>query len=260
MKKLLLPLILAVIAGVASASAATIVSAKKTATVYAAFVADSVAKHARDSTAAADSVEKEHKSQAAEEAAAAELMTPADSIREAQNLPTTLKGATKGLENAADPKHAATVEPKHGAPAAAAHAPAPAATVGHDVAPAPVAMRGAAPAGKTITPRATVAPRPAPDKVPEVVENGLPENRIAKIFGAMQSKEAAKVLEQMSDADIRVILGRMSDKQAAAILVAFPAARAAAISKGETAKPDARKPEAKADSTKIKKEPSGEHK
>ena len=77
------------------------------------------------------------------------------------------------------------------------------------------------------------------------------------------------MLEQMSDPDVRVILGKMGDKQAAAILVAFPAARAAAISKGETAKPDThkteakpdvRKPDAKADSTKTKKEPAGEHK
>ena len=257
MKKLILPLILAVLGGVVSASAATIVNAKKSAALYTAYVADSVAKHVKDSTAAADSVEKEHKAQAAEEVAAEALMTPADSIREAQNLPTTLKTATHGLPNAADPKHAPAVEPKHGAPLAAGHVPAT--PSGHDVAPAPAAGRGAAPLAEAVVPRSVVTPRAAPGKLPEVIESGLPENRIAKIFGAMQPKEAAKVLEQMSDSDIRVILGKMSDKQTAAILVAFPAARAAAISKGEAGKPDLHKPEVKADSTK-KKEPNGEHK
>ena len=63
-------------------------------------------------------------------------------------------------------------------------------------------------------------------------QTALPELRLAKIFGAMQSKDAARVLEQMTDADVRFILALMSDRQAAAILAAFPAARAATITRG----------------------------
>ena len=63
-------------------------------------------------------------------------------------------------------------------------------------------------------------------------QTALPELRLAKIFGAMQAKDAARVLEQMSDTDIRLILALMSDRQAAAILSALPAARAATITRG----------------------------
>ncbi len=63
-------------------------------------------------------------------------------------------------------------------------------------------------------------------------QTALPELRLAKIFGAMQSKDAARVLEQMTDADVRFILALMSDRQAAAILTSFPAARAATITRG----------------------------
>lgn len=244
MKKLLLPLIAGVLGGITSASAASIVTAKKGAAAYAAYVVDSTAKHVKDSTAAADSLEKEHKAKAEEEAAAEALMTPADSIREAQHMPTTLKAATKGLANASE--HGAPADPKHGAPAAAPS--------GHDTGPKPVVT----PATKSAKPKPAATAPPAPVKLPEAIESALPENRIAKIFSAMPSKEAAKVLEQMSDSDIRVILGKMGDKQAAAILIAFPAARAAAISKGESSKPETRKPETKADSS--KKDSSGAHK
>lgn len=274
MKKLVLPLLIGVLGGVASASAATIMNAKKTSAAFAVHVADSVAKHAHDSTAAADSIEKELKAHATEAAAEETALTPADSIREAQNLPTTLKSETKGLANAADPKHSAPAAAAHGA-APATHAPAPVAATGHDAPAANAAKALATPAVKPASLRAPSATRVSSD-APESAGNGLPDNRIAKIFSAMQPKEAAKVLEQMSDNDIRVILGKMSDKQAAAILVAIPATRAAAISRGESAKPDALKPDAhkpeatkpdthkveaaKADSGKIKKDAGGEHK
>ena len=171
MKKLILPLVMALLGGIVSASAATIVNAKKSVALYAAYVADSAAKHVKDSTAAADSLEKEHKEHPAAEATAETMMTPADSIREAQNLPTTLKSETHGLPNAADPKHAAAVDPKHPAETPA-HSAAPAA--GHE-APAPVAKRVATPPARATTPKAVDTPHPTPSKAPEVVENGLPE-------------------------------------------------------------------------------------
>lgn len=267
MKKLLLPLILAVLAGLTSATAATFVNAKKASTAYAVVVADSVAKYVRDSTAAADSIENDHRVQEAEVAAAAIPMTPADSIRSAHNEPTTLKAATRGMTNAADPKR--------GAPSVTATAPASPAA--HDGAPATTSVKNSPALPTKVAPARVVdAPRSSPAPLPASVENGLPENRIAKIFSVMQAKEAAKVLEQMTDSDIRVILSRMNDKQAAAILVSLPATRAAAISKGEalkagtkridanksdTSKNDENKGDAgKSDKTDSAKKSAGEHK
>ena len=259
MKKLLLPLVFAVIAGVASATAATFVNAKKAATLHAAHVADSLEKHVHDSTAAADSVEKEHKKAESEHADALPL-TPADSIRAAHEELTTLSTATKGVPNAADPKHGAAASEHGAAPAAASRAPA--APNGHDVVPP---TKGAsASKGKVISPRAADSVKPSAEShipattaaahVPDQIESALPEGRIAKIFNGMQAKDAAKILEQMADSDVRVILSKMSDKQAAAILVAFPAIRAAAISRG-----DSKVAPIKTDSSKTPK-PAGDHK
>ncbi|MEO7359578.1 MAG: hypothetical protein ABI120_04570 [Gemmatimonadaceae bacterium] len=267
MKKLLLPLVFAVIAGVASSTAATFVNAKKASTLYAAHVADSVAKHVQDSTVTADSVQKEHQPAEVESADDALPMTPADSIRAAHDEATTLTAATKGLPDATDPKHGAATEDSHAAPA------------GHDAMPA-TKSNVSATKGKVITPRVvdsrkTAAPAPAivstaapAPHAPASVADVLSENRIASLFSKMQSKDAAKILEQMSDSDVRVILSKMSDKQAAAVLIAFPAARAAAISRGESKiapvkidpskpKPDSSK--TKPDSSKTLK-PDGEHK
>lgn len=57
------------------------------------------------------------------------------------------------------------------------------------------------------------------------------QRRIAKIFGAMDPKEAARVLSHMEDDDVRIILSKLSNRQQAAILALFPAERAAAITK-----------------------------
>lgn len=280
MKKLLLPLVFAVLAGVASATASTFVNAKKASTLLAAHVADSVEKHVQDSTAAADSLEKEHKKAEAEHAEASLPMTPADSIRAAHDEPTTLSAATKGVPNAADPKHGAPAD-AHGAAPANAHAPAPAnahaappaaapasahgsAPAGHDDVSTAKSPNAAAPKGRVISPRAVDSHKPAApatksaapaSRAPESVEDALPESKIATLFGKMQPKDAAKILEQMSDSDVRVIMNKMSDKQAAAVLIAFPAARAAAISRGESKLPAP----AKTDSSKTPK-PAGEHK
>ncbi len=53
--------------------------------------------------------------------------------------------------------------------------------------------------------------------------------RIAKVFGAMQPRDAARVLEQMDDVDVRTILASLNNKQQAAILGTFPTQRAATI-------------------------------
>jgi flagellar motility protein MotE (MotC chaperone) len=58
-----------------------------------------------------------------------------------------------------------------------------------------------------------------------------PERRLAKIFTAMQPKDAARVLEQMSDGDVRAIIAMLGDRQAAAVLANFPPQRAAVISR-----------------------------
>lgn len=57
------------------------------------------------------------------------------------------------------------------------------------------------------------------------------ERRIAKVFTAMDAKQAAKVLEHMTDSDVQVILGYVGPKQAAAIMVQLPPERAAKLGK-----------------------------
>lgn len=248
MKKLLIPTILAVVLGLATGSAFSYKTAKDAAKTLAVHVADSLAKHAVDSTATADSVAKiEHEREIA--AAAQELpLTPADSIRLAQNPPATLEEATHNLPNAVDPKQSAPA-PAHSngssSQAVASASNRPAASKTTTAAKPPVAAPSKAqPNSRTAAPAVEPAATPAV-KVPTPLENSLPERRISKIFGGMQSKDAAKILEQMSDSDIRVILGMMGDKQAAAILTALPAARAALISKSELGKASLGKDEKK---------------
>jgi len=57
------------------------------------------------------------------------------------------------------------------------------------------------------------------------------ERRLAKVFTAMDAKQAAKVLEHMDDHDVQVILGYVGPRQAASIMNALPAQRVAALSK-----------------------------
>lgn len=53
--------------------------------------------------------------------------------------------------------------------------------------------------------------------------------KLARVFGAMQPRDAARVLEQMDDSDVSTILASLSNKQQAAILGTFPTQRAATI-------------------------------
>lgn len=238
MKKLIVPLVAALVMGLLGASAFSYVNAKKTVSVLVAQVTDSIKAHVKDSTEKHD---KAQKAAAAAAALAAEaladdsaMMTPADSIRNAQRPTTALSGATHGLANAPDPVSgtlAAKANGKAATPTAAMtkRGANPPVDSKHDVT-------------SPIDPKTKPAPvGGVPHALPAVVESALPENRLVKIFGAMQSKDAAKVLEQMNDSDVRMILNKMGDKQAAAILASFPPQRAAAISKGEL-KPNGNKP------------------
>lgn len=223
MKKLIVPIAAALIAGIgggtgyaymnsapaaANPTAADSVHAPKDSTQGEAGVADS---SAADSTgASADSL-----AQAAHEP---ELpLTPADSIRALQAARAAMKTEPGSL-----PPHAA---PKISPVTKDSAAPTAAKPVPQNSAPQHATTQPAAPPAKELASMAAPVAAPVP---------GLPEQRLAKIFAAMQAKDAGKVLEQMSDADVRTVLGMMSDKQAAAILATLPAARAAAISKGAT--------------------------
>ncbi len=221
MNKLIVPAVVAVLAGVGGGSGVAYVRAKKAAVVVGAHLADSVKAHVKDSTEKAEKKAKAVEDSATVDSAAMGPLTPADSIRAARNLPTTLSEATHGLANAVDPMHpesAAKVDPKH---------PEPVAKIDAKAMGDPKTKPGAVEPAKAVEPVHAVPPQ---------VESALPEKRIAKIFGAMQSKDAARVLEQMNDSDVRIILGLMPDKQAAAILSTFPPQRAAAISRGESKK------------------------
>jgi hypothetical protein len=55
--------------------------------------------------------------------------------------------------------------------------------------------------------------------------------QLARIFAAMQARDAAQVLEHMSDAEVRSILTRVGARQAASILSNMNADRAAVLSR-----------------------------
>ena len=217
MKKLIVPLAVAVLAGLGGGSGVAYVSAKKTAVVAEAHRVDSVKAHAKDSTEKAEKAPKIVVDSAHVDSSAMIPLTPADSIRAAKNLPTTLSEATHGLPNAPDPK----------LPAVATK------TEAKVVEPPKVAEVLKAKPGLPVPKPAPTPATETPKSAAAVIEAVLPEKRVAKIFAAMQTKDAARVLEQMNDADVRVILSLMADKQAAAILATFPPQRAAAISKGD---------------------------
>lgn len=57
------------------------------------------------------------------------------------------------------------------------------------------------------------------------------ERRLAKVFTAMEPKQAAKVLQHMSDGDVQIILGYVGPRQAASIMAELPPERVAKLSK-----------------------------
>ena len=95
-------------------------------------------------------------------------------------------------------------------------------------------------AAPTVTPPKTAGKEPATTQKPAaapttpapadtVVEAS--ERRLAKVFTAMEPKQAAKVLQHMDDADVQVILGYVGPRQAASIMAELPPERVAALSK-----------------------------
>lgn len=74
------------------------------------------------------------------------------------------------------------------------------------------------------------------DTTPTAERTGLPDGaltsaELAKLFAAMQARDAAKVLEQMEDFEVQVILGALGNREAAAILSNLSPERAAVISR-----------------------------
>lgn len=60
---------------------------------------------------------------------------------------------------------------------------------------------------------------------------GLAPERLARLFGSMQAREAARVLEFLDDQEVRIILGELGNREAAAILSHLTPERAAVISR-----------------------------
>ncbi len=227
MKQLIIPAVIAILAGVGGGSGYAYMRASKQYVADSTQMADSLKANPPHDSTAHDSTSHETSAEhgdsaGAESAAEHEPLTPADSIRALEKVRTSLRAETKGLTDATPPlKGGGEV---HAASSAGSHAPAPAAG-----APPPK------PAGTKVVAEAIQAAKR------DAMETVLPEPRLAKIFGAMKAVDAAKVMDQMNDTDVRSILNMMTDKQAAAILTSLPAARAAAISKG-TAKAAGAKP------------------
>lgn len=222
LKTVLLPAILAIVVGLASAAGYSVMQAR---TSHAAFVIvqDSLAKvHAdsvaADSAAVADSLaaaELAEPEAISADSVLAQLLTPADSIR-------ALLAERESFTNGSDASARPVSKPV--------------------VAPAPPALVRETPSVPVEEPKAeTKLVAPSVPTVKPAAE-ALPERRLAKIFSAMSSRDAAKVLEQMSDSDIRTILSMMGDRQAAAVLTALPAARAAVISNGGAKAPGSSTP------------------
>jgi hypothetical protein len=228
MKKLLIPVIIAVLAGVGGGSGFSYMRASK------AYIADSLQRvdslkahppAAHDSSASADSAHAEGDTHGADSVSLEEHlpMTPADSIRALSAARKSLRSETAGVPDAKD--HAPTdAKATTSKGAADAHAPA----------------KGTEPADGTHKSEGKSDGKSGTAAVAEVVRAArndamtttLPEQRLAKIFSAMSAKDAAKVMEQMPDSDVRAILSLMNDRSAAALLAQFSPARAAAITKG----------------------------
>jgi hypothetical protein len=85
-------------------------------------------------------------------------------------------------------------------------------------------------------PKPSVKPAPAKQQAPAVAQPSdtiaeASERRLAKVFTAMEPKQAAKVLQHMADADVQIILGYVGPRQAASIMAELPPERVATLSK-----------------------------
>jgi hypothetical protein len=238
MKKLLIPVLIAVLAGVGGGSGFAYMQASKAYVVDSTHLADSLKAHPATVDSAKSAAHAVTEAPVLEPVVEAPPMTPADSIRALEASRTALRTATKGVTDAAQPEHAPATVPA----AADKHAaPAPAAAPDKHAANAPAKSAPAAPDAHAELPKAgstTSVANIVRDARNEAMKTALPEQRLAKIFSAMSAKDAAKVMEQMPDTDVRAILAMMSDRTAAAVLTQFPAARAAAITKGAARTPE----------------------
>lgn len=226
MKKLVIPVVIAVLAGVGGGSGFAYMGASKAYMADSTQHADSLAKHpdashesTSDDAATKTATEPDHAladSTAQAPSSHDTPTTPADSLREAASH-TPLQTATKDLHDASPAAVAAGASPSHDTPA-----------------PSPKTDGGVKPNASTTTAASIV--REARN---EAIATSLPEQRLAKIFAAMSAKDAAKVLEQMPDADVRAIVSLMNDRSAAAVLSQLGAARAASITKGAARAPGA---------------------
>ena len=244
MKKLLIPVVIAILAGVGGGSGFAYMNAEKTPTKSAKAHADS-SEHAEGDSTAHESTDSTSHDGAAADSASHEgapdtttahdaghapspgksdehaPMTPADSLRQVAAERASLRASTKGMKDVAPATD-------HGAAAAADHG-------------AGDAKAATKPAEKVkpSTPTTTVAGM-VRDARNDALNTPLPEQRLAKIFSNMSAKDAAKVMEQMPDGDVRAILSLMNDRTAAAVLTQFPPARAAGITKGTARAPEAK--------------------
>lgn len=247
MKPLIIPIAIGLLAGLGGGTGYAYMKASQ-ASAHA--PADSTAQH--DSTA--------HDSTAAEgEQAPADSTASADSAATAEELPLTPADSLRALELAR-----AMIRSGKADPAAAQHEPVT--TRLADVKPAeptksatkaePKTEHKVEPSAVPVKATAKVEPKADPkveakgptasaaavvkDARDAAMHTPLPEQRLAKIFGAMAPKDAAKVMEQMSDSDVRAILGFMGDKQAGALLALMSPARVANITRGGARSPESK--------------------
>jgi hypothetical protein len=226
MKPLIIPIAIGLLAGLGGGSGYAYMKASQQHAVDVAR-ADSIKAHADSTHADSAHADSAHADGASHDTpadstaadstghAAALPMTPADSIRALEEA----RKAVKGGGHDAEPVTTKLADVKPAETKAAAKGDA---------------KGDAKPAGASTTTTA-VAVKDARDAA---LQTSLPEQRLAKIFGAMSPKDAAKVLDQMSDSDVRAILALMGDRQAASILSAFPASRAASITRGAIKVPE----------------------
>ena len=133
-----------------------------------------------------------------------------------------------GADSAAAKPHEAASDTAHKEAKAPAAPPRVAAPMESTAAPIVTPPKAAGKAASTTQKPAASSPSvpAAPDSVVEASER-----RLAKVFTAMEPKQAAKVLEHMADADVQIILGYVGPRQAASIMAELPPERVATLSK-----------------------------
>lgn len=226
MKRLLIPIVVGLLAGLGGGSGYAYMRASAKFAADSAFLADSLKKFPPDSSHSKSDTEAKE-SLSANDALADSLETAiaTDSGARASSSVDSTGGAAKA------PPVAGTHAPPRASGSMAPTTPtAPPATAGKSPSAKPDAPGVAGNTANTgkVSQAQSVASI-VTDARDAANRTQLPQQRLAKIFATMPAKDAARVLEQMNDADIREIMALMSDRQAAAIMSVLPPARAAAI-------------------------------